>query len=142
MSGSEQKLHQDMAVFHIHPQNFLLGAWIACEDIRRESGPLVFHPGSHRTPMWPGFTDYPQTNLRTADGATSDAYQRWVDGLATHHPRREFLARKGQVLLWHGMLIHGGAPRLDPTLSRKSFVVHYTVPGADRVREVEGPFSW
>ena len=67
MSGSEQELHQDMAVFHIFPHNYLIGAWIACEDIAPESGPLVIYPGSHRAPFFPGFTDYPQTNLRTTD---------------------------------------------------------------------------
>jgi phytanoyl-CoA hydroxylase len=31
--GSRQELHQDMMVFHIHPGNNLIGAWIALEDI-------------------------------------------------------------------------------------------------------------
>ena len=44
MSGSEQALHQDMAVFHIYPHNYLVGAWIACEDIAADSGPLVIYP--------------------------------------------------------------------------------------------------
>ena len=29
MTGSEQALHRDMAVFHIYPHNYLMGAWIA-----------------------------------------------------------------------------------------------------------------
>ena len=140
--GSEQALHQDMAVFHIYPHNFLLGAWIACEDISSESGPLVLHPGSHREPMFPGFTHYPQTNLRTASVTDSAAYQAYADALAQRHPRHEFLARKGQVLFWHGMLLHGGAPVLRPELTRKSMVLHYTVRGADCAREIDGPFNW
>jgi ectoine hydroxylase-related dioxygenase (phytanoyl-CoA dioxygenase family) len=142
MAGSQQALHQDMAVFHIYPRNFLLGAWIACEDIRAESGPLVLYSGSHRAPFFPGFTDYPQTNLRTADGETFRAYQEWVDRLAPGFERYEFHARKGQVLLWHGMLIHGGAPIARRGSSRKSMVIHYTVRGADRGREIRGPFNW
>jgi hypothetical protein len=142
MSGSEQALHQDMAVFHIFPHNHLIGAWIACEDIAPESGPLVFHPGSHRAPFFPGFVDYPQTNLRTADPETARRYQAYVDETATRYPRREFLARKGQVLFWHGMLIHGGAPVGRRGVSRKSMVIHYSVRGADRGGEVHGPFNW
>jgi len=142
MAGSQQHLHQDMAVFHIHPHDYLVGAWIACEDITAESGPLVFHPGSHRTGMFPGFSDYPQTNLRTADAATARDYQAWVETMAARHPQHEFLARKGDVLFWHGMLLHGGAPVLRRGVSRKSMVIHYTVRGADRAREVEGPFNW
>ena len=142
MAGSQQHLHQDMAVFHIYPHNLLVGAWIACEDIKPESGPLVIYAGSHRAGMFPGFTDYPQTNLRTVDATTAASYQSWVDDLATRFARHEFLARKGEVLLWHGMLIHGGAPVGRRGTSRKSFVLHYTVRGADRAREVRGPFNW
>jgi hypothetical protein len=142
MTGSQQHLHQDMAVFHIYPHDFLIGAWIACEDVTPDSGPLVVSPGSHRAGMFPGFDDYPQTNLRTADAAQSAAYQTWIDELATHYPRHEFLARKGDILLWHGMLIHGGVPVARRGTTRKSFVLHFTVRGADRAREVRGPFNW
>jgi ectoine hydroxylase-related dioxygenase (phytanoyl-CoA dioxygenase family) len=142
MAGSQQDLHQDMAVFHIWPQNWLMGAWIACEDIAPGSGPLVFCPGSHRAPFFPGFSEYPQTNLRTTDESTAAAYQRWVDGHGARFERREFLGRKGQVLFWHGMLIHGGAAIAQAGTSRKSMVIHYSVRGADRGREVQGPFRW
>jgi ectoine hydroxylase-related dioxygenase (phytanoyl-CoA dioxygenase family) len=142
MTGSQQDLHQDMAVFHIWPQNWLMGAWIACEDIAPHAGPLVFHPGSHRAPFFPGFTEYPQSNLRTVDEATAHAYQRWVDEYGAQYPRHEFLGRKGQVLFWHGMLIHGGAAIGRPGTTRKSMVIHYSVRGADRGREVRGPFRW
>jgi ectoine hydroxylase-related dioxygenase (phytanoyl-CoA dioxygenase family) len=142
MSGSEQALHQDMAVFHIYPHNYLVGAWIACEDIAADSGPLVIYPGSHRAPLFSGFTDYPQTNLRTADTDGWRRYQEYVDGLSTHFERKEFHARKGEVLLWHGMVIHGGAPITRRGVSRKSMVLHYSVRGADRGREVVGPFNW
>lgn len=142
MTGSQQHLHQDMAVFHIYPHDFLIGAWIACEDVTPDSGPLVVYPGSHRAGMFPGFDDYPQTNLRTADDVQSAAYQTWIDELATHYPRHVFLARKGDVLLWHGMLIHGGVPVARRGTTRKSFVLHFTVRGADRAREVRGPFNW
>ena len=142
MRGSEQALHQDMAVFHIYPYNHLLGAWIACEDVGPDAGPLVLYRGSHRAPFFDGFTDYPQTNLRTADDEGAAAYTRYVESLADRYERHEFHPRKGQVLLWHGMLIHGGAPVERPDASRKSMVLHYASRGADRGREVHGPFRW
>jgi hypothetical protein len=142
MKGSRQHLHQDMGVFHIYPWNYLIGAWIACEDIAADSGPLVVYPGSHRAAFFAGFTDYPQTNLRTADDAAARAYDAYVEEVARRYPRHEFVARKGQVLLWHGMLIHGGAPVTRPGASRKSMVIHFTVRGADRAKEVRGPVRW
>jgi ectoine hydroxylase-related dioxygenase (phytanoyl-CoA dioxygenase family) len=92
--------------------------------------------------MFPGFADYPQTNLRTADAETTRAYEAWIEEVAARHPPHSFLAKKGDVLLWHGMLLHGGAPVLRRGTSRKSLVLHYTVRGADRGREVRGPFNW
>jgi len=142
MKGSRQHLHQDMGVFHIYPHNYLIGAWIACEDVASDSGPLVIHPGSHRAPFFAGFTDYPQTNLRTADDDLAAAYEAYVEEVAARYPREEFRARRGQVLFWHGMLVHGGAPVLRPGSTRKSMVLHYTVRGADRAKEVRGPVRW
>ena len=142
MYGSRQPLHQDMAVFHIHPHNYLIGAWIACEDVDGDQGPLLFYPRSHRTPLFPGFTDYPQTNLRTVGDRDAQAYQEYVDALAGEFECRRFIARKGDILLWHGSLIHGGAPIERPGSTRRSMVIHYSVRGADKGREVVGPFRW
>ncbi|HWW77766.1 MAG TPA: phytanoyl-CoA dioxygenase family protein, partial [Pyrinomonadaceae bacterium] len=74
MYGSEQTLHQDTAVFNVMPPNYLVGAWIACEDVTEDAGPLVFYPGSHREPLFPKFDNYPQTNLRTASPREMDEY--------------------------------------------------------------------
>jgi phytanoyl-CoA hydroxylase len=135
MYGSEQALHQDMAVFHVWPRNHLLGAWIACEDIGPGSGPLVFYPGSHVEPMFTEFDRYPATNLHTSDDGRAERYQRWIDTVADRYERREFLPRKGQVLLWHSMLIHGGSPVADGDATRRSYVVHYATRGALRTHD-------
>lgn len=41
-----------------------------------------------------------------------------------------FEARKGDVLIWHANLLHGGSPRRELTRSRKALVCHYFVQGA------------
>jgi len=53
--GSEQSLHQDTAVFAVSPMNHIVGAWLACEDIDVDSGPLVYYPGSHREKLFARF---------------------------------------------------------------------------------------
>ncbi|MEY2958245.1 MAG: hypothetical protein RLZZ01_813 [Actinomycetota bacterium] len=141
-NGSTQALHEDSAVFHLGVPNLICGAWIACEDIDDRSGPLVYLPGSHRRPAFSGFTDYPVTNLRTADAATSVAYQQHVDEAATQYEQQRFLARKGDVLLWHGMLVHGGSPILEPGRTRRSYVLHYIPAGVDVADRVIGPTNW
>lgn len=140
--GSRQQLHQDTAVFHVHPRNFLCGVWIACEDISPASGPLEFHPGSHREPLFEEFTNYPQTQRRTAPPDRCDRYDAHVRELATRYPRLTFTPKMGAALFWHGMLVHGGAPVEDESLTRKSFVVHFIAEGTNKEREVEGPFNW
>jgi hypothetical protein len=140
--GSQQALHQDIAAFHVWPRNFLIGAWIACEDITANSGPLVYYPGSHRTPMFPGFDNYPQTQRRTASREQSAQYDAFVASAATAYPKRVLVGSKGSVLFWHAMLIHGGEPIADPSSTRKSFVIHYMPDGKDRAADIVGPFNW
>ena len=140
--GSQQSLHQDTAVFHVWPRNFMAGLWIACEDVAPGAGPLEFYPGSHREPLFPEFDNYPQTQRRTASPAQIARYDEYVRGIATRYERKVFLGRKGAGLFWHGMLIHGGAPVTDSASTRKSFVLHYMPDGADRAGEVHGPFNW
>lgn len=140
--GTEQGLHQDTCVFHIFPRNFMMGVWIACEDITHESGPLEYYPGSHRTALFAEFGNYPQTNRRTSGPEQSKRYDEYVVNLAKSFHKHELLIRKGDVMFWHPMLIHGGCPRLDRLATRKSFVLHVIAEGCDVGGQVQGPFNW
>ena len=43
-----------------------------------------------------------------------------------HHLKKEyFLAKKGDLFIWHANLLHGGEPILKKGATRKSMVVHY-----------------
>jgi len=64
--GSQVGVHQDVAAMHIHPKDRLVGVWLAGEDVDPQAGPLSVYRGSHRVPMWSGWNNYPQTNLRSA----------------------------------------------------------------------------
>jgi hypothetical protein len=140
--GSGQGLHQDMAVFHVHPRSFLLGCWIACEDIAPDSGPLIYCPGSHRSEWFAEFDNYPQTNLHTCSAAVTQRYYDWVSRQSERFEQKQFLARKGDVLFWHSMLFHGGETVRRPDSTRRSLVIHYRVPGSNRTWTVSGPFNW
>jgi hypothetical protein len=141
--GSQQELHQDGMVFAVVPPNYLIGAWIACEDIVPESGPLVYYPGSHRLPVYPPFAEnYPQTMLKTCSAETMMAYHAHLDAVATRYERRTFLARKGDVLLWHAMIVHGGEKQRAEKVTRKSFILHYLGQGYDVLDQIHGPFNW
>jgi ectoine hydroxylase-related dioxygenase (phytanoyl-CoA dioxygenase family) len=142
MYGSAQKLHQDTAVFHIYPPNYLIGAWMACEDISPDSGPLVIYPGSNKEPIYAGFDNYPQTNLKTASKETTQDYYEYLYKLSEKYEPHYFLGNKGDVLFWHAMVIHGGSTINNPRLTRKSFVIHYVPTGMDVQDQIKGPFNW
>jgi ectoine hydroxylase-related dioxygenase (phytanoyl-CoA dioxygenase family) len=141
--GSQQELHQDMAVFHVFPGNYLIGAWIALEDISPDSGPLRYAPGSHKSGLYPRFSNHPQSTLRTCPLSEYEGYYKFTNAEAEAcGGARYYLAKKGDVFLWHGMLVHGGSPVKDPSLTRKSMVIHYLTEGVDQTDNTKGPFNW
>ena len=80
--------------------------------------------------------------MRTANKEVTQAYEEWIYDLAKKYEKKTFLAKKGDILLWHGMLIHGGDQVNRPELTRKSYVCHYIADGMNKYQEIEGPFNW
>jgi len=132
--GSQQGEHSDSIHMTTYPLGYLTAAWIAFEDIHPDCGPLVYYPGSHRWPY-----------IFSKDvGISEKEFQE--KGYAIYHERYEpkikeliekykipphyFHAEKGDVLIWHANLVHGGSPRKNPLLSRHALVCHYFVEGA------------
>ena len=136
--GSQQPLHRDSTVVPTPEFGRLVAAWVALEDIAPESGPLVYVPGSQRFPFYDfgGNTYlYDPTRHTPADVASAMSFytsQLERSGL----PTKQFLARRGEVLIWHSALMHGGAQPADELRTRKSFVIHYSTRSTQRSREV------
>lgn len=126
-TGSQQKPHSDAYHMSTFPQGFLIAAWIALEDIGMEQGPLSFYPGSHK---WKQITnaDLPLNESKyRLDGRANEKYEAFLaEKIAeTKAIPAVFLAKKGDILIWHSNLVHGGLPMNHPGLSRKSLVMHY-----------------
>jgi ectoine hydroxylase-related dioxygenase (phytanoyl-CoA dioxygenase family) len=51
-------------------------------------------------------------------------------------PRKELIAKKGDVFIWHANLVHGGSPIKDPAITRKSMVVHYYASDVIKYHEI------
>lgn len=124
--GTEQPLHSDLLHFSSVPERFMVGVWVALEDIDADNGPLEYVPGSHRLPSYVnehigvvGSEDksrYENTHYR-------DLWARLVK--ANGLERRTLEVAKGTALLWTANLLHGGARQNDRTRTRHSMVVHY-----------------
>lgn len=128
--GSQQLEHSDAIHMTTFPLGYMVAAWIACEDVHGDSGPLVYYPGSHRLPYYlsseVGLA--PMEFLTRGEYAAYAAkYEPYIrDRIRERQlPGRFFHAKKGDVLFWHHNLIHGGSPILDPGRTRKAFVCHY-----------------
>lgn len=130
--GSEQPLHQDFPyVFQQREIAKLAAFWIPLEDIHPDSGPLAYYWGSHKVDTV-GFFDWGGGAINQFDRInTTDKFNAYGEflantvvklGLTPHY----FLPKKGDLLIWHGALIHAGSKIRNPGLTRKSFVGHYT----------------
>jgi hypothetical protein len=132
--GSEQPEHSDSIHMTTYPLGYLSAAWIAFEDIHPDSGPLVYYPGSHRLPyVFSKDVDISESDYKREGYAAYQAkYEPFVQRLLAEHKLEphHFHAKKGDVLIWHANLIHGGSPRRDLRHSRRAVVVHFFVKGA------------
>ena len=120
--GTAQKPHSDTLHFNCEPSGYMVGVWVALEDIDASSGPLIYYPGSHLLPEYsmqdfnlePGHDHYPK-------------YEEQIQRIIRENKLSpEYgLVKKGEAIIWHANLLHGGAPYTDGTKTRHSQVTHY-----------------
>jgi phytanoyl-CoA hydroxylase len=121
--GSEQDVHRDTPAFFTVPLNHFFGVWTALEDIRPDSGKLVYYAGGHRAIADRPFVGSGMQNMERYFSDITEACKR--AGL----PLVEVEAKKGDTFIWHPQLPHGGSAIRNPALSRRSIVFHYAPVG-------------
>ncbi len=120
--GSEQSAHVDSIYMTPLTPGYLVATWIALEDVSPDAGPLYYYPGSHKIEPYI-FSDGGRSQL---DGEQA-VWQEYIDREIQKrklkpHP---LSAAKGDVFIWHSDLLHGGNPRANPALTRKTLISHY-----------------
>jgi len=136
--GSEQKAHSDAIHMATFPRGYLVAAWVAMEDIDEENGPLFYYPGSHKLPYPENKLIGSHNNILWLDQQANDKYEEYLAGLLEQSGlnRETFFARKGDVLIWHANLVHGGSPHLNEYLTRRSAAMHYFAEGVIPYHEI------
>ena len=134
--GSEHPLHQD--------QYYLpdcMSAWIAMVKVEANNGPLIVQPGSHKGRLITK-NDVPMTLV---PGETYELQQHNRYFPAVQQVFREngndvvqVLVNPGDVVLFDGKLIHGGAEVLKPGTRRHALACHY-IPYASENWERDWP---
>lgn len=127
INGSQQKTHSDSIHMTTYPLGGLLGVWIALEDIDENNGALHYIPGSHKLPYFLN-SDYDNEGDALRIGKKSyKAYEEFLEEKVKELGLKKeiFRAKKGDLLIWHANILHGGEPHLDKSRTRKSLVYHY-----------------
>ncbi len=136
--GSNQRAHSDSIHMTTYPLGYLIAVWIALEDTHIDNGPLFYYPGSHRLPYLLN-EDFNEgaTSLRLGRKDYVD-YEDRIAGLLEEKKLEKaiFLAKKGDIFVWHANLIHGGLPVRNAALTRKSMVIHYYVKDVIKYHEI------
>jgi len=130
--STERDWHQDSYLNPPHVGDYYAAVWIALDDIHADSGPFQYVPGSHRWPQvtrekilgalspeerdhrWPKFSERVLTPLFEAE------IEKRGNNVVSHLPSR------GDVLVWHGRLMHRGSRPNVPGMQRKSLIAHYS----------------
>lgn len=127
IQGSEQKAHSDHIHMTTEPKGYLIAQWVALEDIKEGSGTLFYYPGSHKLP-YIMTDDYDSGNTAWKIGENSyKNYESYIEAMIQEKQlkKMDYLPKKGDVLIWHGNLLHGGNIISNPTSTRRSMVGHY-----------------
>ena len=120
--GSQQDYHFDTFYMPSPTPNKMVASWIALENATPDNGPLSYYPGSHKIPPYK-FSNG-KTNAIDAEMPEFNSYI--FQEIENRGLKPEtLLANKGDVLIWHSQLFHGGSPILNKSKTRKSLVTHY-----------------
>jgi ectoine hydroxylase-related dioxygenase (phytanoyl-CoA dioxygenase family) len=116
--GSTQSIHRDTPAFFTNPLNNYFGVWTALQDIDEDAGPLTYYPGGHRL--------VPDADLYSERLGSDQYFKVIIDACKDAAlPLTRFFPKKGDTLVWHPQLPHGGGSRLNPAAPRHSMVFHY-----------------
>ncbi|MDG3444357.1 phytanoyl-CoA dioxygenase family protein [Nitrospirillum amazonense] len=139
--STERDWHQDEYLSPPFVNSWYAAVWIALDRIHPDAGPFEYIPGSHRWPLLRGarVRQFMTDEERRLAAVTDSGYDAWPSVTQAYVApiveaeiarrgveKRAFLAEKGDVLVWHGRLMHRGSPARQPGLERRSLIAHYT----------------
>jgi len=126
-TGSQQRTHSDSIHMTTFPKGNLIATWVALQDVTMDDGPLHYYPGSHKLKY---VMNEEYDNIGTKYKLGSKDYGAYEDKIKevvkeSNLEKKEFIAKKGDMLIWHANLLHGGNKVDVDGNTRKSMVFHY-----------------
>jgi hypothetical protein len=118
-----QALHQDNSFLQVDPGT-CVAAWLALEPTDQENGCLQVVPGSHRLDL-----------LCPVPGDTSVSFTAETVPLPPGADVVDVPMSPGDVLFFHGNLIHGSEPNISDDRFRTIIVGHYATGDARKISD-------
>jgi hypothetical protein len=131
--SSERDWHQDDYLNPEYVNSWYSAVWMALDDVDPDSGPFEYIPGSHQWPLLRREkvrallpitetlrADWPKRTERFVVPALEAEIER------RGAPVRQFIGKRGDVLIWHGRLLHRGSKANRPGAVRKGLICHYS----------------
>ncbi|QEY11317.1 hypothetical protein D0B88_03020 [Cellvibrio sp. KY-YJ-3] len=130
--GTQQPVHRDTPHFATWPGSQFVGVWTALEDVDKNAGPLFYHKGGHRLVidsekkfLSEAIAREPNATQKDQLRLALDLYNGEVIRKATAFVEpTTLMLNKGDVVIWHPQMPHGGTVAGDPMRSRWSIVCH------------------
>lgn len=133
--STERAWHQDRFLNPESVGEHYIAAWIVLEDVSESAGPFEYVPGSHRWPVierskvWDrmrllGQDPHAPTWPSDSQGFVGEACEAAIT--ENKAEVRQFLGKRGDVLLWHASLVHRGSLPKDRSLERRALIAHYS----------------
>jgi hypothetical protein len=130
--STERDWHADQYLNEPYVGGYYAAVWIALGDIDPLSGPFQYVPGSHTWPPlsqakirrelgeWGNGPDWP----KRSEAILTELYEKKIadEGaeVISHTPKR------GTVLVWHSRLLHRGSKPVQPLLTRRALIAHFS----------------
>jgi ectoine hydroxylase-related dioxygenase (phytanoyl-CoA dioxygenase family) len=139
--STQRDWHQDSYLNPPHVGDFYAAVWIALGDIDPRSGPFQYVPSSHR---WPQVTRDSVGNLvdlkdprwpKHSEPILSPLFEQ--DIADRNAEVVTYLPKKGDVLIWHGRLLHRGSKPQANGAYRPALIAHYS--GIEHRRDFPAP---
>tara|TARA_B100000131_G_C18023621_1_gene575580 strand:- start:148 stop:1083 length:936 start_codon:yes stop_codon:yes gene_type:complete len=136
LKGSEQPMHSDAIHFHTIPQLWMVGVWVALEDVDEENGTLKVIPGSHKWGTW----EYHNLKLPHPDEIENGEvvlygeYEHFIRSMIRQHSVEPHIIKikKGQAVIWASNTLHGSIPIIDNDRTRYAQAIHYFFEGCEK----------
>ncbi|MCB2082133.1 MAG: phytanoyl-CoA dioxygenase family protein [Rickettsiales bacterium] len=131
--STERNWHQDEYLNPPGVDGWYVAVWMALDDIHPDAGPFEYVPGSHKWDLvrrdkvleW----IEPEERKRDTWPKTSERFltELFEKEVKKHGiESRKFIAKKGDVLIWHSRLMHRGTKPNNPDLERRTIITHFS----------------